>query len=605
MPASTAPGVRLLPNAVTVLALCSGLSGVQFMLTGNHVAAIAAIALAGVFDALDGRLARLLDATSRIGAELDSLSDCISFGVSPALILFLWQLHDLRVGWVVALVLVVSTALRLARFNTLSDDEEAPPFAGEFFVGVPSPAGALVALTPLATELLLGPGWWSAPVTVAIWTVFSAGLMISRIPTSSLKSVRVPPAAVAPALVLVALAAAAVVAVPFALYPVAILLYLAHIPYADVPVPLAGAPSRGLARAAAPAPGGPARPPPARSPAPAPPAAAPRRRGRRPGGASHDEPRAGRRPAPGLATARGERRAAGPGPAPAGPARPGPARRRARPARARTPAGAPVTGAQVPQVTLDRPALDVGRRRPPRGGPAARRGARRARPDAWDAVRVVGTRATVALAAPATGPVSPGTATLDETAMVNAGIVAGTSVAVEPVAVTAARTITVAGSRLASTSVAPETVRLALTGKVLTPGDTVSLLPQDLAPVPGADAAGTRYAAVGRAGRHVDDGAGHGGHRGARCGRGATSWGRAPSSSGRAGRGRGRRREPARGPRPMGADRVLRRASPERPRGARPRARGGVGRCPRAARRPRRPPRPCRRPPRRSRRHPR
>jgi transitional endoplasmic reticulum ATPase len=111
---------------------------------------------------------------------------------------------------------------------------------------------------------------------------------------------------------------------------------------------------------------------------------------------------------------------------------------------------------------------------------------------AWDAVRVVGTRATVALAAPATVPVSPGTATLDETAMVNAGIVAGTAVAVEPVTVTAARTITVAGSRLASTAVAPETVRLALTGKVLAPGDTVSLLPQDLAPVPGADAAGTR-----------------------------------------------------------------------------------------------------------------
>ena len=235
MPASTAPGVRLLPNAVTVLALCSGLSGVQFMLAGNEVGAIAAIALAGVFDALDGRLARLLDASSRIGAELDSLSDCVSFGVSPALILFLWSLHDLRIGWVVALVLVVSTALRLARFNTLSDSEaaaEAPPFAGEFFVGVPSPAGALVSLTPLATELLLGPGWWSAPVTVAIWTVLSAALMISRIPTSSLKSVRVPPTAVVPALVLVALAAAAVVAVPFALYPVAILLYLAHIPYA-------------------------------------------------------------------------------------------------------------------------------------------------------------------------------------------------------------------------------------------------------------------------------------------------------------------------------------------------------------------------------------
>ena len=130
----------------------------------------------------------------------------------------------------------------------------------------------------------------------------------------------------------------------------------------------------------------------------------------------------------------------------------------------------------------------------------ARRGVVRLHPEvlaalgltAWDAVRVVGTRATVALAAPATGPVSPGSATLDETAMVNAGIVAGTAVAVEPVPVTAARTVTVAGSRLASTAVTPETVRLALTGKVLTPGDTVSLLPQDLAPVPGADAAGTR-----------------------------------------------------------------------------------------------------------------
>ncbi|MFC5064901.1 AAA family ATPase [Actinomycetospora atypica] len=110
----------------------------------------------------------------------------------------------------------------------------------------------------------------------------------------------------------------------------------------------------------------------------------------------------------------------------------------------------------------------------------------------WDAVRLVGTRATVALAAPAVGMTAPGTATLDETAMVNAGIVAGTAVAVEPVTVTAARTITVAGSRLASTAVAPETLRLALTGKVLAPGDTVSLLPQDLAPIPGADAAGTR-----------------------------------------------------------------------------------------------------------------
>jgi CDP-diacylglycerol---serine O-phosphatidyltransferase len=225
-------GVRLLPNAVTVLALCSGLSGVQFMLTDNRVAALAAIALAAVFDALDGRLARLLDATSRMGAELDSLSDCISFGVSPALILFLWTLDDIRIGWVVALVLVVSAALRLARFNTLSDDDEAPPYAGEFFVGVPSPAGALVVLAPLALEVQLGPGFWSHPIAVSVWTVLAGGLMISRVPTASLKSVRVPPPLVAPLLVAVAFAAAALVTFPFVVYAVAVAIYLLHIPYA-------------------------------------------------------------------------------------------------------------------------------------------------------------------------------------------------------------------------------------------------------------------------------------------------------------------------------------------------------------------------------------
>ncbi|GAA4931226.1 CDP-diacylglycerol--serine O-phosphatidyltransferase [Actinomycetospora succinea] len=225
-------GVRLLPNAVTVLALCSGLSGVQFMLAENRIAALACIALAAVFDALDGRLARLLDATSKMGAELDSLSDCVSFGVSPALILFLWSLHDIRIGWVVALVLVVSAALRLARFNTLSDDEEAPPYAGEFFVGVPSPAGALVALAPMALEVQLGPGFWSQPVVVAVWTIMVGTLMISRVPTASLKSVRVPPSLVAPLLVAVAFAAAALVTFPFVVYAVAVGAYLLHIPWA-------------------------------------------------------------------------------------------------------------------------------------------------------------------------------------------------------------------------------------------------------------------------------------------------------------------------------------------------------------------------------------
>lgn len=230
---AVSPGIRLLPNALTVLALCSGLSGVQFMLSGNAMAAVGAIALAAVFDALDGRVARLLDATSRMGAELDSLSDCVSFGVSPALILFLWSLHEIRIGWVVALVLAVSAALRLARFNTLSDDDEAPPFASEFFVGVPSPAGALVALTPLAFSLAVGgPGWWSSPIVVSVWTIGCGALMISRVPTLSLKSVKVPQRLVAVLLVAIAFAAAALVIFPFIGYTALVVLFLLHVPYA-------------------------------------------------------------------------------------------------------------------------------------------------------------------------------------------------------------------------------------------------------------------------------------------------------------------------------------------------------------------------------------
>ncbi|MGH4015964.1 MAG: CDP-diacylglycerol--serine O-phosphatidyltransferase [Pseudonocardiaceae bacterium] len=226
-------GVRLLPNAITVLALCSGLSAVYFALDGNNVGALAAIALAALLDSLDGRLARLLDATSRIGAELDSLADCISFGVAPAVVLFIWGLDGTRAGWPVALVFAVCVVLRLARFNTLLDDTEAPPFAKEFFVGIPSPAGALLALLPLTLSLQWGDGWWSSPITVAAWTVGVAVMMVSRIPTLSAKTVRVPAKAVASLLVLIAGLAATVITFPFASLAVATLLYVAHLPYAS------------------------------------------------------------------------------------------------------------------------------------------------------------------------------------------------------------------------------------------------------------------------------------------------------------------------------------------------------------------------------------
>jgi CDP-diacylglycerol--serine O-phosphatidyltransferase len=207
--------VRLLPNAVTVLALCSGLSAVNFALAGRFDLCVAAIAAAAIFDALDGGLARLLDASSKIGAELDSLSDLVAFGVSPALLFYIWRLDGNRLGWVVALVFAVCMALRLARFNTLIDAEQRWPFAKEFFVGVPAPAAALVGGLPLLLWLQFGDGWWSAPLTVGLWALFAALLMVSRLPTISLKTARVPTRLVPPALVLVGLAFALLVAEPF------------------------------------------------------------------------------------------------------------------------------------------------------------------------------------------------------------------------------------------------------------------------------------------------------------------------------------------------------------------------------------------------------
>jgi CDP-diacylglycerol--serine O-phosphatidyltransferase len=226
-------GIRLLPNVITVLALCSGLSAMKFALDGNFIGALSAIGLAALLDGLDGRLARLLDATSRIGAELDSLADAVSFGVAPSVVVFVWSLHDIRIGWPVALVFTVCVVLRLARFNTLLDDTEALPFAKEFFVGVPSPAGALLTLLPLTVFLQIGTGWWSSPLVVAAWTIIVALAMVSRLPTLSMKTVRVQPRAAAPLLVLIAGLAAAVVTFPFASLGAAMLLYLVHVPYAS------------------------------------------------------------------------------------------------------------------------------------------------------------------------------------------------------------------------------------------------------------------------------------------------------------------------------------------------------------------------------------
>ncbi|WP_155981078.1 phosphatidylcholine/phosphatidylserine synthase [Nocardia sp. CNY236] len=232
MPTQRRRTIRLLPSIVTILALCAGLSAVKFGLDGKFDIALAMIGAAAVLDTLDGRLARMLAATTRIGAELDSLADAISFGVAPALVLYVSLLDSNSVGWIVALLFAVSIVLRLARFNTLVDDDTRPDWAREFFVGVPAPAGALIAMVPVALFVQFGDGWWVTFYGVVTWTVFVAALCVSTIPTLAMKSVSVAPQAAAGLLVLVALAAAALVTYPIMLLLVLVALYLGHIPFA-------------------------------------------------------------------------------------------------------------------------------------------------------------------------------------------------------------------------------------------------------------------------------------------------------------------------------------------------------------------------------------
>src|ERR1700753_3027091 len=149
------PVRTLAPNVVTLLALCAGLTAIRMAFEDRYVLAVAAIVFAAILDGIDGRLARLLKGTSRFGAELDSLSDFVNFGVAPALILYFWGLHELKsAGWIAALVFAICAGLRLARFNVMIDDPNQPSWAANFFVGVPAPAGAITVLLPIYVALL-------------------------------------------------------------------------------------------------------------------------------------------------------------------------------------------------------------------------------------------------------------------------------------------------------------------------------------------------------------------------------------------------------------------------------------------------------------------
>ena len=182
----------ILPNMLTLIGVCIGLTSIRFALDGRFELAIIAIIFAALIDGLDGRIARLIKGTSKVGKELDSLTDMISFGVAPAFIMFFWKLNTLgRFGWLLCLVYVICVALRLARFNVNSNQE--PSWRDNFFEGVPSPAGGILVLTPLIISLS-GFDFYQLnyEVIVPIFFITTSFLLISKFPTYSFKKIVIP-----------------------------------------------------------------------------------------------------------------------------------------------------------------------------------------------------------------------------------------------------------------------------------------------------------------------------------------------------------------------------------------------------------------------------
>ena len=226
---------RLIPNIITLAALCSGLTAIRFALADDFRSAVLAIIVAAILDMLDGRVARRLNATSKFGAELDSLSDVIAFGVAPAFLMYLSTMKAAgSIGWVVTLMFPICSALRLARFNAGLQSEVKPPvWAGAFFTGVAAPAGALLVLIPLTLSLSqdVDAAWLRHPAVGGVFLVGIASLMVSRVPSWSLKRGRIPSHFVLPTLVGVACLIGLLATTPWVTLPAMGAIYLASLPF--------------------------------------------------------------------------------------------------------------------------------------------------------------------------------------------------------------------------------------------------------------------------------------------------------------------------------------------------------------------------------------
>ena len=204
------PFRKLVPNIVTMLALCSGLTSIRYATQDNWEKAVLFIFLAGLLDGLDGRIARLLKASSKFGAELDSLCDFVSFGIAPAILMFQWCLFDLpKIGWFFCLLYAMGMAMRLARFNAMLEDDTIPPYWANYFTGVPAPAAAAMALMPLLItfDFKEAEPFFRTHLFCGIWMCVVSYLETSRLPTISLKKAKIKTSMVIPLLLIVALLA--------------------------------------------------------------------------------------------------------------------------------------------------------------------------------------------------------------------------------------------------------------------------------------------------------------------------------------------------------------------------------------------------------------
>ncbi|HEV8026497.1 MAG TPA: CDP-diacylglycerol--serine O-phosphatidyltransferase [Stellaceae bacterium] len=221
---------RMIPNILTLLALCAGMTAMRFALSNKYESATVAIMLAAVLDGVDGRIARLLKGTSPFGAQLDSLSDFVSFGAAPAVMLYLWTMQDLKsFGWPVVLLFAVCSAMRLARFNA-QIGAELPPYAYNFFTGVPAPAAAMLVMIPMFLTFEFGDGLFRSPYLSGIVVAGVAALMVSRVPTFSFKRVHLPIEWWPPVLLLTVGLVAFMTTEPWATLLAVEALYIASIP---------------------------------------------------------------------------------------------------------------------------------------------------------------------------------------------------------------------------------------------------------------------------------------------------------------------------------------------------------------------------------------